>query len=56
MTGKMLEVWREIRGAVAECYFFETKENTISLETLEYIKELLIDIDQKEKNGVNGVK
>ena len=52
MTGEMLEVYREIRGAVSVCMLFEASENTISLKSLEYLERLLLDLD-KQKEGVS---
>ena len=52
MTGEMLEVYREVRGAVGECNLFKTSENTISLKSLEFLERLLLDLDkQKEKSS-----
>ena len=56
MTGEMLEVYREIRGASAECDFFHTTENTISDKSLKYLERLLLDLDkQKLSDSLEGV-
>lgn len=56
MTGEMLEVYREIRGASAECDFFHMTENTISDKSLKYLERLLLDLDkQKLSDSLEGV-
>jgi hypothetical protein len=48
MTGEMLEVYREVRGASAECDFFHTTENTISNKSIKYLERLLQDLDKQK--------
>ena len=54
MTGEMLDVYREVRGASGECNLLNLSENTLSAESLEYLERLLLTLDKQRFERTNS--